>query len=147
MFLSRFQAMIGLIALYGCCVLETVLVWRMQWPRYQEKLDLDLVGVAPAPVFSRFERLHDRMGGVLEVFGRVTIRGAVAATDMATRQAQTQVHPSGADFKAIFASFGARLYFVDLVQVRALGHGGLLERILQMSTKRSGILWSKSRNG
>jgi len=87
------------------------------------------------------------MGGVLEVLGRVAIRGAVAASDMATRQAQTQVHPSGADLKAILASFGARLYFVNLVQVRALGHGGLLERILQMSKTLSWIhFWTLRQN-
>jgi diketogulonate reductase-like aldo/keto reductase len=89
---------------------------------HKEKLDFDLVGVAPAPVFARLERLHDRMGSVLEVFGRVTIRGAVAASDMATRQAQTQMHPSGADLKAILASLGAGLYFVDLIQVSTFRH-------------------------
>src|SRR6266404_6055285 len=50
-----------------------------------------IVAVAPAPVFAGFERLHDWMGGGLEVLGRVAIRRAVAASDMATRQGQTQV--------------------------------------------------------
>jgi hypothetical protein len=85
-------------------------------------LHLDLVGVAPAPVFARFEGLDDGVFGLVEVFGGVAIRRAIATTDMSAREAQTQVDPTGADLQAIFASLRARRHLVDLVEVRTFCH-------------------------
>src|SRR5262245_2423078 len=61
-----------------------------------------LVGEAPAPTLVRLERGDDRVLGLMVVPGRVPVRRAVAAADVATRQAQSQMHPSAAGLHAFF---------------------------------------------
>src|SRR2546430_9505482 len=81
----------------------------------------DLVDVAPPPILFRLERLDDRVLRLAEVFGGVFVLRIVAAADVPTREAQTQMHPLIAGLQTIFASVGARGYFADLGNVRA-GH-------------------------
>ena len=80
-------------------------------------VEREIVLVAVPPVFARFVRLDDRMALRMEVRGRVPIRRVVAAADVATRHAQTQVHPSTADSQAVYASVAARFHLDDLVEV------------------------------
>jgi hypothetical protein len=57
------------------------------------------------------------------MFGGVLVLGGVATTDMAAGQAQPQMHPGIANFKAIFATPGAGRNLLTLVKVRTLlGH-------------------------
>ena len=58
------------------------------------------------------------MFGGVEMFGSVGIFRAIAATDVTAFEAQTQVYPAIADFKAIFAALRAGPNFLDLVQMR-----------------------------
>jgi len=53
----------------------------------------------------------------MKVFGRMTVGRRVAATDVAARQAQAQVHPFAADPQAIFATVSARSDFHYLIEM------------------------------
>ena len=60
------------------------------------------------------------MAGRFEVLRRVLVLRAVAAADVAARQALAQVHPRVADLHAIFANRDVlRMDILDLVNVRA----------------------------
>lgn len=65
-----------------------------------------LVDVAEAPGLARLGGNHDGMLGVLEVPGRMLVRGGVAAAAMAAGQAGAEVDPVAADLEALFAAVG-----------------------------------------
>lgn len=67
-------------------------------------------------------RLHDGMLGLMEMLGGVLIRRTIATADVSAGEAHAEVDPSGADFEALFATFGGRSDFVDLREVMT-GHG------------------------
>lgn len=50
----------------------------------------------------------------VKVLGGVRVLRGVATTDVATSQAETQVHPGIADFKAILATLLTRMPDLDL---------------------------------
>ena len=70
-------------------------------------------------MFARLERLDDGVSGGVIMFGGVFIGGAIAATDMSARQADAQMYPVCADFKAVFAALGAGCHGVNLYHVGA----------------------------
>ena len=43
---------------------------------------LHLIDIAPSPVFTPFEGLHNRVLSVVKVFGRVFVFGRITAADM-----------------------------------------------------------------
>src|SRR5436190_2707249 len=81
----------------------------------------DLVDVAPAPVLARLGRADDRMGGLVEVRGRVPVRRVVAAADVPAGLAHAQMHPPAAGPQALLAAgdLGRKLGHGDAVGVRA----------------------------
>jgi hypothetical protein len=85
------------------------------------KLKLDVIDVAPSPIFARFERLHDGMFRRMEMFGGVFVLRGIAATHMAADHTQPQVDPGVVHFQALFAAVRARLHILNLVDVRT-GH-------------------------
>jgi hypothetical protein len=67
----------------------------------------------------------------MEVFGRVFILGLVAAADVSTRQAQSQMHPAVADLQTLFTALRRlRLYVMHLVQMRTLYLASLPRHII-----------------
>jgi hypothetical protein len=59
------------------------------------------------------------MASGVKVFGRVFVRGRVAAADVPAGHAETQVNPDSADAQAVFTSIRTRRYFFDLIEVCA----------------------------
>src|SRR5205807_5634417 len=64
----------------------------------------DLVGVAPAPVLARLERVDQLVAARVVVGGRVPVRRVVAAADVAALQADAQVQPGVAGLQALLAA-------------------------------------------
>lgn len=58
------------------------------------RLDVTLVYIAPAPVFTESERLHDWMAGGVKMLGGMLVFRGVTATDVPTDLADAQMHPS-----------------------------------------------------
>jgi hypothetical protein len=87
------------------------------------KVQFELVHVAPTPRLAGLERLHDRMLAAVKVFGGVFVFRGVATTDMATLQAQPQVHPGVPRFQTLLAALSVRRDLLDLVKMLALFHG------------------------
>jgi hypothetical protein len=85
------------------------------------ELKLDLIDVAPSPVFTWFNRFHDGMFGRMKMFGGVFVFGRVAAPDMAATQAEAQVNPGVVHLQAFLTAMGMRFHVPDLVKVGA-GH-------------------------
>ena len=63
----------------------------------------DLVLVAPAPVLPRLERADDRMLGRPRVRRGMAVRRGITASDVPTRQTETQVNPPAPDPQAVLA--------------------------------------------
>jgi hypothetical protein len=90
-------------------------------------LYVNFIYIAPAPVFSRFERLDDRMMNLVKVFCGVLVLRAVATSNVTAREAKAQMNPGVSHFEALFAAFAAGLHFFDFAEMRAFGgHRGLL---------------------
>jgi hypothetical protein len=53
----------------------------------------------------------------VEVFGRVAMRGLIAAADMAAASTDAQMNPRAADLQTFLASFGAWLHLFDRAAV------------------------------
>lgn len=84
------------------------------------RLECDLIDVAPAPVFTRLERLDYRVVGCMEMLGSVLVLRVVATTDMATDEAFTQVYPRVSNLQAVLAAIRARCDLSYLVEMRTL---------------------------
>jgi hypothetical protein len=90
----------------------------MRQPEPVCKIEKELVDVTPAPVLPWLEGLNDRMIGFVEMLGGMLILRIVAAADMPTDEADTQMHPGVTDFQTILATIGARgdlSYFVEMM--------------------------------
>lgn len=85
-------------------------------------VELDLVGVTPAPALAGLERPDDRMPGLAEMGGGVLVRRAVAAADMTAGHAEAKMHPRSAHTKAVLAAVVAGRDLVDLVEMCADVH-------------------------
>src|SRR4051812_36181779 len=93
----------------------------MRWGR-RCTLDLEeeVVGIAPPPFLTRFERADEGMLRLLvPVLGGVTVRGVVAAPDVTARHAQTQVNPAAADAQAVLTTVCRRGHIDNRVEMRA----------------------------
>jgi hypothetical protein len=76
------------------------------------------VHIAPTPVLPWLKGLHDRMLGLMEVFGSVLVLGRVAATNVAADQTFPQVDPGIAHLQTFLASFAARFDLANFFYVR-----------------------------
>jgi hypothetical protein len=93
-------------------------------------LDLGLVDVAPAPVFTGLEGLDDGVRRLMKMLGRVFVGRAVAAAYVSAGEAKAEVYPLGADLETVFASSGGRSDVVNLGEVMA-GHEVLVYKIIR----------------
>jgi hypothetical protein len=78
----------------------------------------DFVYVTPLPALTRLDRAHDRMLGLMEVFGCVLVLGGVAAADVPATEAHPEMNPGVAHFQAFFTTFAAGCDVVDLFHMR-----------------------------
>jgi hypothetical protein len=90
------------------------------WPA--RGIQLDLIGIAPAPALAWLERPDDRVPNLVEMGGGVLVGGAVAASDVTANHAEAEVHPRAAHPQAVLATVGACFDFMDLVEVAANFH-------------------------
>src|SRR5207244_2317397 len=83
-----------------------------------------LVHVAPSPTFPWFNGADDGMAGRVKVFRGVLVLRGIAAADVPTDQAHSQMDPAVLHFQTLLAAEGARLDVADLVEMGAglLGH-------------------------
>jgi hypothetical protein len=81
-----------------------------------------LIDVAPTPILAGFDGPHDRVVDGVKMFCCVLIFGRIAATDVATRHAQSQMNPGVAHLQALLASVRVRLHVSNLIGVRAMLH-------------------------
>ncbi len=81
-----------------------------------------LVDVAPPPVLAGLVRLDQWVRRRPEVRRRVLVLRVVATADVAAGEAFPEVHPGIAYDQALLTTVGARLYVMDLVQMRAASH-------------------------
>src|SRR5262249_48532228 len=73
-------------------------------PVRSSQLHPDLVDEAPTPVFTGFERAHDRVLRRVKVLGRVLVLGIVAAADVAAGPAKAQMNPGIAHGEAFLTA-------------------------------------------
>jgi hypothetical protein len=81
--------------------------------RVLAQVEKHFVDVTPSPTLRRIVALNHRMLGGVKMLGRVTVRGIVAATDMAACSTEAQVHPLSAQLQALLAAPSARLDHSD----------------------------------
>jgi hypothetical protein len=62
----------------------------------ESSLEHEFVRVAPGPLLALFNRSHDGVLGRAPMGGRMTHRAVIAAANVSTGQALTQIDPSGA---------------------------------------------------
>jgi len=62
------------------------------------------------------------MFGCVEVLGRMFVLGRIAATHMATAQAQSQMDPNVTHLQAFFATARMRSHILNLVGMFAVCH-------------------------
>ncbi len=97
---------------------------------------LDLIDIAPGPALARFERGHDRVARRVEVLGGMLPRRAIAAADVAARQAKPQMNPTHAELLALFAPTSARRDWLQIARMFA-NHGDFsLARATEFAVKR-----------
>ena len=81
--------------------------------RVLAQVEKHFVDVTPSPTLRRIVALDHRMLGGVEMLGCVTVRGIVAATNMAACSAEAEMHPLGAQLQALLAAPSARLDHSD----------------------------------
>ncbi len=76
----------------------------------------------------------------VKMLGRVLVFRRIAASHVTTRQAQPQVNPSVPGLHTLFADMLARLFDLDLIQMRTFtGHGFLLNDLALRSSDLSHV--------
>ena len=84
----------------------------------------DLVDVAPAPVFTGLKRLDDGMPDSMRVQASVSVRGGIAAANVAAGQAQSKMHPRRPGEQTLRATLRRlRYHRPHHAQVRVVGRG------------------------
>ena len=87
----------------------------------------DLIDIAPRPSFRRIVALNDWVSSSVEVLGGMSSRRLIAATDMATLPADSQMYPFRPGLEAFLAASRAGLNFHYGADVRTMGsHDDLL---------------------
>src|SRR3954453_14066518 len=97
------------------------------WSFSVRQVEQHFVDIAPAPAFRRIVAFDHRMGGGMEMRGRMLVRRIVAAADMAAGTADPQMQPLAAAFQALLATeraWGDRLNAGDMAA--AFGHPDIL---------------------
>jgi hypothetical protein len=97
---------------------------------HSREVKLDLVDVAPSPVFTRLYRSHDGMFSAAKVLGRMLVLGRIATADVTTVKTETKMNPSVAHLQALFAPFGVRFDWLEVLHVLATVHADLSVRKL-----------------
>jgi hypothetical protein len=93
----------------------------------RERLDHDLVHVAPSPVLTSLIGAHDRVAGLVEVLRGVFVLGGIAARHMPALHAQAKMDPRISGFYTVFTHVLVGGCDFDLIEVRAFsGHEVLL---------------------
>src|ERR687885_2140760 len=80
---------------------------------YGQRVEEDLVHVAPPPILAGLERLDDRVVGSVKVPGGVFVRRVVATPHVPTDLAEAQMHPGVPDPQAVLTAVRARRNLVD----------------------------------
>src|SRR4051794_35548920 len=96
----------------------------LKWSASQ-RLKEQVIRVAIAPLLTGLKRFDDRVLRGVKVFGRVLIRRAITAADVAADFAQAQMNPAVTCLQAIFTAFGAGCNWLDLIEVGTLKCHGL----------------------
>src|ERR1700744_3460608 len=63
------------------------------WRHAVGQIEHHFIDIAPSPTLRRIVAFDDRMMRGVEMLGRMPVRRAVAATDMAAGAAEPQMHP------------------------------------------------------
>jgi hypothetical protein len=84
---------------------------------------LEFVHITPNPRLARFNRTHERMLRVVEMFGGVFVLGRITTGRMSADQAHAQMDPGVANLHAVFTHMLVRFRDFDLVEMSAFyGH-------------------------
>ena len=102
------------------------------------------INIAPAPVFTRLERLDDRMFRRMEVFRGVLVLRRIAAADVAAGHAEPQVDPRVANLQAVFTAVSARRDFANLIKMSAGHFAENLRNHLILRASRTNVLSPES---
>ena len=86
----------------------------------QRELDKHLIDITPAPIFSRLERLYDRVFGRVKMFGRVCILRGIATADVAADQTFAQMYPGISHLQTLLATVSAGRNILYLISMCAL---------------------------
>src|SRR5215475_5575124 len=81
-------------------------------------LNFDLIHETPHPILAWLDGLHDRMLRRVKVLRCMFVLRRIAASNVATLVAKTQVHPGVAHFEALFAAVGVGANVFDMTLVR-----------------------------
>src|SRR3954449_5176289 len=93
------------------------------WSFSVRQVEQHFVDIAPAPAFRRIVAFDHRMGGGMEMRGRVLVRRIVAAADMAAGAADPQMQPLASAFQAFLATERARRHRLNAGDMAAaFGH-------------------------
>ena len=91
---------------------------RVVWlPRSQR--EHHFIDIAPAPLFVRLDRTHDRMSSCVKVLCRMFIPGIIAARYMSAYQTHAQMHPGIAHIDTFLTDVSCRLQKFDLIEMAA----------------------------
>lgn len=83
------------------------------------EVDYDFINVAPAPLLSRLDGTHQRVAGIVKMFGRMFILGIITTSNITANQTQPQMHPSISHVETFLTDAGRRLENFNLIQMRA----------------------------
>src|ERR1700737_4045990 len=116
-------------------ILLSLRVRRRRWSVCE--LEGDVVHVAPVPVLAGLERPDDRVANRESVFGCVSPRRAVAATDVTARLTQPKMDPVAQSMsKAVLAARRRRNDGTDPIKVGAgRGHGTVLSLLRETAAQ------------
>ena len=96
------------------------LTFQSQFPcEFYSFFHHQLIHIAPEPVFSRFDGLHDGMFAPVKMFCGVFILRGITTTNVAADQTQSEMNPGVAFFQTFLAPVTARGHFTNFFDVRA----------------------------
>jgi hypothetical protein len=81
---------------------------------------LHLIHIAPPPALPRLNRPHNRMLGLMKVFGRMLMRRRIATPHMSALQTHPQMHPATMNLQALLTPLRRRLHPPYLIHMRTL---------------------------
>lgn len=93
----------------------------------------DLIDIAPPPPFRRIIAFDDGVPRRVKMLGRVPVGRVVAAADVTTRPAQTQMHPGRPKLQTFLATERAGDDIADVLHMFAF------HRHLRSSNRRGGV--------